>query len=129
MSLYRFARTSALLAFAGKYRLKIFNMAAAAAFAFVTSWLYADIAIYLQEHHPQWAGVALVGKTLIVYAALFFLLWQLKPSDRASPAPEVKAMPTAIPEGKPSRLEELAAKPKLTSRKDAILNKPPEGKA
>ncbi|MCZ6829279.1 MAG: hypothetical protein O7F73_06775 [Gammaproteobacteria bacterium] len=123
MSLYRFARMSALLGFAGKYRMKIFNMVAAAAFAFVTSWLYTDIASYLQTHYPQWVGAALVSKTLIVYAALFFLLWQLKPSDRASP-PTMREAPAAESESdKPSRLDELAAKPKLTSRKDAILNK------
>ena len=115
---------SALLAFAGKYRMKIFNMAAAAAFAFVTSWLYADIASYLQTHYPQWVGVALVSKTLIVYAALFFLLWQLRPSERAGGPPPVRgAEPTEGDDGKSSRLDELAAKPKLTSRKDAILNK------
>ncbi len=124
MSLYRFARMSALLAFAGKYRMKIFNMGAAAAFAFVTSWLYADIASYLQTHYPQWMGVALVSKTLIVYAALFFLLWQLRPSERTGGPPPVRGIePAEWDDGKPSRLDELAAKPKLTSRKDAILNK------
>jgi hypothetical protein len=123
MSVYRFARMSALLAFAGKYRLKIFYMAAAAAFAAVTSWLYADIAVYLDAHHPQWVGAALVCKTVIVYGALFFLLWQVKPSERSgnSVAPGVST-PT-VADGKPSRLDALAEKPRLTSRKDAILKK------
>jgi hypothetical protein len=124
VSLYRFARMSALLAFAGKYRMKIFNMGAAAAFAFVTSWLYTDVASYLQANYPQWQAVALVSKTLIVYGALFFLLWQLRPSERSSSPPPVRGVaPLESDDGKPSRLDELAAKPKLTSRKDAILNK------
>jgi hypothetical protein len=143
MSLYRFARLSALLAFAGKYRSKIFHMAAAAAFALVTSWLYADIAAYLSAHHPGWTGFALGVKTLIVYAALFFLLWQLKPSDAEQPgkldthasARKARPKPETGSSGKtdtddpgqpqlpPSRLEALADKPQLTSRKDAILNK------
>jgi len=115
---------SALLAFAGKYRMKIFNMGAAAAFAFVTSWLYTDVASYLQANYPQWQAVALVSKTVIVYGALFFLLWQLRPSERNGSPPAVRgAAPVESDDGKPSRLDELAAKPKLTSRKDAILNK------
>lgn len=124
MSLYRFARMSALLAFAGKYRMKIFNMGAAAAFAFVTSWLYGDIAGYLQANFPQWLGFALVSKTLVVYAALFFLLWQLRPSERSDSSPAIKgSLQQANETSTPSRLEELAAKPKLTSRKEAILKK------
>jgi hypothetical protein len=115
---------SALLAFAGKYRMKIFNMGAAAAFAFVTSWLYGDIAGYLQANFPQWLGFALVSKTLVVYAALFFLLWQLRPSERTDSSPVIKGSPQQTNESStPSRLEELAAKPKLTSRKEAILKK------
>ena len=123
MSMYRFARMSAMLAFAGKYRLKIFYMAAAVAFAAVTSWLYADIAAYLDVHHPQWVAAALVCKTLIVYGALFFLLWQVKPSERASKPLAPTAGTATVVEGKPSRLEALAEKPKLTSRKEAILKK------
>lgn len=114
---------SALLAFAGKYRIKIFSMVAAAAFALVSSWLYTDIASYLQANYPQWMGLALAVKTLIVYAAFFFLLWQLKPSDQGS-APKVHPVsPVGSEPGKPSRLDALAEKPKLTTRKDSILNK------
>ena len=60
MSLYRFARTSALLAVARKYRLKIFYMLTAIAVALVTDWLYVDVAGYLAERSPTWALVALV---------------------------------------------------------------------
>jgi hypothetical protein len=125
VSLYRFARLSALLAFAGKYRMKLFLMGAAAAFALVTSWLYTDVASYLQLHYPQWIGLALVAKTLIVYAALFFLLWQLRPSagESKSPSSVTAASATAIDPARPSRLDQLATKPKLQSRKDAILKK------
>ena len=77
MSLYSFFRTSALLVLAGKYRLKLFYMGAAIAFAFVTAWLYEDIANFLQAHNPQWLFLALVVKTLLVYGALFFVFWML----------------------------------------------------
>lgn len=122
MSLYRFARTSALLAFAGRYRLKIFYMLAAIAFALVTAWLYGDVAAYLEVHYPQWVVLALLMKTIAVYAALFFLLWQVKPSEwRSRPEPET----SAEIEGSVSRskLDEIARKENLNTRKDAILNK------
>lgn len=125
MSLYRFARLSALLAFAGKYRMKLFLMGAAAAFALVTSWLYTDIASFLQQHYPQWIGLALVIKTLVVYAALFFLLWQLRPSSTESrpTATQGGSAVAATDSAAPTRLDQLAQKPKLTSRKESILNK------
>jgi hypothetical protein len=125
VSLYRFARLSALLAFAGKYRMKLFLMGAAAAFALVTSWLYTDIASFLQQHYPQWIGLALVIKTLVVYAALFFLLWQLRPSS-TEPRPTATRDSGAVAttdSAAPTRLDQLAQKPKLTSRKESILNK------
>jgi hypothetical protein len=125
VSLYRFARLSALLAFAGKYRMKLFLMGAAAAFALVTSWLYTDIASFLQQHYPQWIGLALIIKTLIVYAALFFLLWQLRPSSTESrPTATQSGSAVAVTDAAvPTRLDQLAEKPKLTSRKESILNK------
>ncbi|MCX2982579.1 hypothetical protein EYC98_17080 [Halieaceae bacterium IMCC14734] len=130
MSLYRFARLSALLAFAGKYRMKLFLIGAAAAFALVTSWLYTDVASFLQQHYPQWIGLALVFKTLIVYAALFFLLWQLRPSSAEPSSAATKSVANknagavypAEASG-PTRLDQLAEKPKLKSRKESILNK------
>ena len=130
MSLYRFARLSALLAFAGKYRMKLFLIGAAAAFALVTSWLYTDVASFLQQHYPQWIGLALVIKTLVVYAALFFLLWQLRPSSSDSNSSVTKSAVSkngvAVSPAEasaPTRLDQLAEKPKLKSRKESILNK------
>lgn len=120
MSLYRFARSSALLAFAGKYRLKIFYISAAIAFALVTGWLYTDVAAYLQVHFPQWSLVALLVKTLAVYGALLFLLWQVKPSEwRDRPEHELQLEGTA----EPSRLDEIAQKETLKKRKDTILHR------
>ena len=122
MSLYHFARTSALLAFAGKYQLKLFTMAAAVAFALVTSWLYADVAAYLESHYPQWVVLALLVKTVVVYAALFFLLWQVKPSEWRS-HPGSDSSPPIESDTAPSKLDEIARKKNLSTRKDAILNK------
>ena len=120
MSLYRFARTSALLAFAGKYRRKIFYILAAIAFALVTAWLYTDVAAYLQVHYPQWTLVALLVKTVAVYGALLFLLWQVKPSEwRGRPDPELQSDSNAPP----SRLDEIAQKENLNKRRDTILRR------
>ena len=128
MSLYRFARMSALLALAGKYRHKLFNMGAAAAFALVTAWLYDDIAEYLGLHYPGWIGFALVVKTLVVYAALFFLLWQLRPERGLEVSGEGESRPSTRPGvsdgNSSSKLDQIARKPHLTSRKEAMLKKP-----
>tara|TARA_B110000977_G_C10896919_1_gene423673 strand:+ start:465 stop:833 length:369 start_codon:yes stop_codon:yes gene_type:complete len=122
MSLYRFARTSALLAVARKYRLKIFYMLTAIAVALVTDWLYVDVAGYLAERSPTWALVALVVKTVVVFSALFFFLWQVKPSEWQRPH-----KPEAPSEGdgmaSTSKLGKIAEKETLKTRKDAILGK------
>ena len=120
MSLYRFARTSALLAFAGKYRLKIFYMLAAIAFALVTAWLYTDVAAYLQVHFPQWTLVALLVKTVAVYGALLFLLCQVKPSEWRD-RPERELQPDS--HVSPSRLDEISHKETLSKRRDTILRR------
>ncbi len=63
MSLYRFLRTSALLTLAGRYRQKLFRILVAVAVATVTSWLYDDIASYLEAQRPEWVLAALILKT------------------------------------------------------------------
>ena len=133
MSLYRFARTSALLALASRYRSKLFKIVVALALALVTSWLFTDIADYLGTHQPDWLGPALIIKTLVVYGALVYAFWQLRPgswaeakADAIAPAPAEK-VPTALPESGP--LDELLDKPKLRSRREAILDKAPDQKS
>ncbi|MEP5763323.1 MAG: hypothetical protein ABJ308_01955 [Halieaceae bacterium] len=129
MSLYRFIRTSALLTLAGRYRSKLFRIVLAVAVAVVTAWLYDDIALFLDRQKPEWLGAALILKTLVVYGALVYAFWQLRPGawvEPAATAAETRAPPTpgevAPPE--PSPLDELLDKPRLQSRKDAILSGP-----
>ena len=125
MSLYSFFRTSALLVLAGKYRLKLFYVGAAIAFAFVTAWLYEDIANFLQAHNPQWLFLALVVKTLLVYGALFFVFWQIRPSEWRRYSEPEKALDSQA--GK-SKLDKIAGKEKLSTRKNAILRQDREHK-
>ncbi len=122
MSLYRFARASALLALASRYRLKIFRLFIAVAIALVTAWVFDDIALYLDNHKPEWLGPALIIKTLVVYGALVYAFWQLRPGSwaEAKVDPETVADAT-VPETGP--LDDLLDKPKLTSRKEAILSR------
>ena len=60
-------------------------MLTAIAVALVTDWLYVDVAGYLAERSPTCALVALVVKTVVVFSALFFFLWQVKPSEWQRP--------------------------------------------
>ncbi len=123
MSLYRFLRTSALLALAGRYRQKLFFILVALAAATVTSWLYDDVAVYLEAQHPEWVLIALVLKTLIVYSVLVYVVWQLRPSGWAAEPDTASATPTASPKsGEPGPLDELMDKPKLKTRKNSLLD-------
>lgn len=120
MSVYRFARATAVAVFLCRYRLKIFYILSAIAVAFVTDWLYEDVASYLDVHSPQWALVALAVKTVMVYGALCFLLWQIRPSEwqhrhHSSDTPGIDDT------GKLSKLTAIAQKEKLQKRRDAIL--------
>ena len=127
MSLYRFARTTALLTLAGRYRSKLFKLFIAVAIALVTAWVFDDIALYLNGHKPEWLGPALIIKTLVVYGALVYAFWQLRPGSWAEPKTEPAATPAAAPattEDTPGPLDELLDKPRLTTRKDAILDRP-----
>ena len=121
MSVYRFARATAVIAVLRRYRLKVFYMLTAIAVALVTDWLYEDVASYLNVHSPQWAFVVLAVKTVIVYAALCFLLWQIRPSEwqhqlASREASELEGIPST------SRLAKIAQKEKLEKRRDAILH-------
>ncbi len=127
MSLYRFARTTALLTLAGRYRTKLFKLFIAVAVALVTAWVFDDIALYLDSQKPEWLGPALIIKTLVVYGALVYAFWQLRPGSWAEAKADKSPAPAASPEAPdntPGPLDELLDKPKLVKRKDAILEKP-----
>lgn len=120
MSLYRLVRLTAILALLRRYRNRLLRMLSGLAFALVTVWLYADVAAYLAAQHPTWTGLALIIKTGIVYGVLFDSIWQLRrmlQGDTGSDA----ASPTANAPVTTPTLDQLAEKPRLHSRRSAIL--------
>ncbi len=125
MSIYRLLRTSALLAVARRYRQKLFGLAIAVSVALVTSWLYSDIASYLDAQHPQFVLAALITKTLIVYGVLVYVFWSIRPDawisapERQSASADAATPSAPIPTSGP--LDELLDKPRLKSRKEALL--------
>ena len=122
MSVYRFARATAVMAFLRRYRLKVFYMLTAIVVAFVTDWLYEDVASYLNVHAPHWALVVLVIKTIIIYASFCFLLWQIRPSEwqhQRESEETLKLEDIAST----SKLDKIAKKETLEKRRDAILRK------
>ena len=131
MSLYRFVRTSAMLALAGRYRSKLFRIAVAIGIALVTAWLFDDVAQFLDSHRPEWLGPALIIKTLVVYGALVYGFWQLRPGSWQEAKAEAVAKQTGTRASQeagspglntPGPLDDLVDKPSLRSRKAAILD-------
>ena len=84
MSLFRIIKYSALLHLASKYRVKLFRIVAVLLFAWVSSILYQDVAAYLEEAYPETVVYALLGKIIIVYGALIFVLLQFRPEAEAT---------------------------------------------
>ena len=128
MSLFRVLKYSSLVFFFNRYRGKIFRIVAVVLFAVVTSILYQDVADYLQAQHPGTVVYALIGKILIVYGALVFVLWQFRPEPK-SPAEKLPEIPPHVeppcPNDRLSALEDLDSHDKLRSRYDRILEKKP----
>ena len=136
MSLFRFAKYSTILFFLGKYKNRLFRVIAVLLFAAVTSLLYQDVAEYLQREHPGTVIYALIGKILIVYGALAFVLWQFRPSpDAESQKDASSAQPKLeVAKGSPvesadrlSELENLGEHDHLTTRYEDILDKKRDG--
>ena len=101
-------------------------------FALVTSLLYQDLANYLSQQHPDTLIYALIGKILIVYGSLLFVLWQFRPEpDARSPsrqaaskneAREETGQPdTALSEDRLSQLEDLDTHQQLRTRYEKLL--------
>lgn len=143
MSIYKLLRASAVTTLLVKYREKLFRVALAVAFALVTAWGYGDVAQFLESQHPDSLWLALVGKNLIIYAALFYGFWQFRPSATDDEGGDKKANtgkgaaraatpmesdpksgPGEAPEfGKLDALGDVSEKPALKSRKQAILER------
>ena len=129
MSLYRFARATALLALLRKYRQRLVWIVFAVAFALVADWAYPDLARYAEQQHPQALVWLLAIKTVILFSALFVVLWQLNRMIQGDDAQAQKITVTdqaaspAEPQQGPSPLDELLHKPKLRSRKQDLLDK------
>ena len=136
MSLFRIVKYSSILFFLGKYKSKLFRVIAVLLFALITSLLYQDVADYLQRQHPDTVIYALIGKIIIVYGALLFVLWQFRPEpaeasgqvtlDRAAATEEAAddGLATA-PNDRLSALEDVGQNTKLRSRYEQLLS---EGK-
>lgn len=138
MSLYRFLRTSALLAMAGKYRAKLYRVAIALILAIVSAWLYGDVSVYLQNQQPDLLGPALLVKTVIVFGALAYVFWQLRPGawgnessntgankNNTGTADSIATSTAANPTEQSGPLDELLDKPSLKSRRESILGDSP----
>ena len=128
MSWYRAFRLAAVLSLLRRYRAPLSRMAAAIAFALTTAWLYADVAQFLDRHHPHWAGPALIIKTVVVYLALFLCFFELARLSRCAARTEGPARagaanrPNPVPSAVEKRpLDQLAEKAELRLRRDGVL--------
>lgn len=132
MSLFRVIKYSSLLFFLGKYKSKLFRVAAVLLFALVTSLLYQDLANYLAQQHPDTLIYALIGKIVIVYGSLLFVLWQFKPApDARSPSRQALSINeaanengqsgAAAPVDRLSKLEDLDTHQRLRTRYEQLL--------
>ena len=135
MSLFRVVKYSSLLFLLGKYKDKLFRVVAVLLFALVTSLLYQDVVDYLSVEHPGTVVYALIGKIIIVYGALLFVLWQFKPAAKEAPSPltelpVTKDKPSAVqaettPEDNSplSALSDLDGHSDLASRSQQLLRR------
>jgi len=131
MSMFRIVKYSTILFFLGKYKTRLFRMAAVLLFALVTSLLYQDVVDYLELRHPETVFYALIAKVVIVYGALGFVLLQFRPQPGdSSPqkledikdTPTAKTMPKNKPNDRLAALEDVSRKTTLQSRYDRLLD-------
>ncbi len=132
MSLFRFVKYSSILFFLNKHRSKLFRSAAVLLFALVTSLLYEDLRVFLAEQHPESLVYALIGKVIVVYGALIFVLLQFRPGGRAEKKGEARAEAlarsgpagkagAADPEDRLEALKDLQHHDRLKTRYERIL--------
>ena len=130
MSLFRIVKYSSILFFLGKYKSKLFRVAAVLLFALITSLLYQDVADYLQQQYPTTVVYALITKIIIVYGAMAFVLLQFRPTeddvtvvDTETPNPSAKKdKDKATPTDRLAQLENIEKKTTLRNRYDKVVN-------
>jgi len=134
VSVFRFVKYSSILFFLGKYKTKLFRVVAVLIFAFITSMLYQDVANFLQQQYPNTVVYALIGKIVIVYGALIFVLFQFRPDpedklNALSQPPETSKLdPTSSSQSKSpndrlTALEDVTQKGKLRSRYEDVMKR------
>lgn len=129
MSLFRVIKYSSVLFFLGKYKSKLFRVIAVLLFALVTSLLYQDLANYLAQQHPDTVIYALIGKIVIVYGSLLFVLWQFRPEPDTRESARQKGSDngakdhagTVKPDDRLSQLENLEEHQRLRTRYEQLL--------
>jgi len=133
VSLFRIVKYSSILFFLGKYKTKLFRVVAVLLFALVTSFMYQDVVLYLQQQYPGTVVYALVAKIIIVYGALVFVLLQFRPDaddkitatppvlDDAASTPTIDELPT--PHDKLAGLEDVTKKTTLRNRYDKVIDR------
>jgi hypothetical protein len=130
VSLFRIVKYSSILFFLGKYKSKLFRVAAVLLFALITSLLYQDVADYLQQQYPETVVYALITKIIIVYGAMAFVLLQFRPTeddvtvvDTETPNPSAqKNKDKAAPTDRLAQLENIEKKTTLRNRYDKVVN-------
>ena len=93
-------------------------MVAVLLFALVTSLLYQDVAEYLQQQYPETVIYALIGKIIIVYGALIFVLFQFRPEPGSKPDSSTRVMD----EMKQPSSDKMVASPPLGDRLAGLEN-------
>jgi hypothetical protein len=139
MSLFRILKYSSIIYFLGKHRDKLFRSVAVLLFAFVTSLIYDDLQVYLAQQHPGTLIYALIGKIVIVYGSLVFVLLQFRAGAKASDQGEARAAALAKtdeqsttsespPRDRLDALSDLDHHDRLRSRYERILSGEGAGK-
>ena len=137
VSIFRIVKYSSILFFLGKYKSKLFRVVAVLLFALVTSLLYQDVAEYLQQQYPQTVVYALIGKIIIVYGALAFVLLQFRPEPGSEPKSSAQVMDemkqpssgktvaSPPPGDRLAGLEDVTKKITLRNRYDKVIDGSP----
>lgn len=134
MSIFRIVKYSSILFFLGKYKSKLFRVVAVLLFALVTSLLYQDVVEYLQQQYPETVIYALIGKIIIVYGALVFVLLQFRPEtgDESNAGTQImaemknpssdKKVAGPPPGDRLAGLKDVTKKTTLRSRYDKVID-------